>query len=248
MGIASQKDSAFIACVQDLRWIRESCRRGCLSSCVEHLLQWKRCWCRPHVTLWGPKLVFTVVSLCGPWTQSNSLSFYVARRALYFAQLQDMWISCRLSSKAAGTDHVYSVVLQRLNFTLAEKCFCKHAMWQFIYGSSTLASYSYGQSSSFRWSRNFDSIMSSLHGGTRMLPVLGTHFYFFWKEYNPTTSRLNLKYVSWRPRTNFSMHSSSNLLGGVTQWNFFGLSQILWPLHSLRISCRGVTDWYHKGV
>ena len=106
MGIASQKDSAFIACVQDLRWIRESCRRGCLSSCVEHLLQWTRCWCRPHVTLWGPKLVFTVVSLCGPWTQSNSLSFYVARRALYFAQLQDMWISYRLSSKAAGTDHV----------------------------------------------------------------------------------------------------------------------------------------------
>lgn len=39
-------------------------------------------WCHPHVTLRGPKLVFTVDLSCELWTQSKShFSLYVAQRA-----------------------------------------------------------------------------------------------------------------------------------------------------------------------
>ena len=74
-------------------------------------------WCRPHVTLWGPMLVFTVIQCCNIWTQSKSLSFYVARRAMYRSATRNgLPFNCHQRRLAQTSS--FSVVFQTMNFTL----------------------------------------------------------------------------------------------------------------------------------
>ena len=67
-------------------------------------------WCHPHVTLRGPKLVFTVVWYCDLWTQSKShFSLYVAQRAFTLRYKTCGSLQCVIRRRLAPTS-IYLVV------------------------------------------------------------------------------------------------------------------------------------------